>query len=122
MRRPPTKTVYRSMCAEPGIGRAMISYLPIMKRWSIDCGLSHGTPLQGHVFAVYFTCRAGQKAPQLEGDVGLLRRVVHVSDACPGAQAHAEPDRGEDDVVAPLVIHADAADEVEAAVDPRKAL
>src|SRR5689334_3553681 len=109
------------MCAEPGIGRAMISYLPIVKRWSIDCGLSHGTLLQGHVFAVYFTSLRGQKAPELEGDVGLLRGVVHIPDARPRAQADAEPDRREHDAGATLVIHADAADEIETAVDPREA-
>ena len=45
-----------------------------------------------------------------------------VSDAGPKTQPHAEPDRRQGDGVAPLVVHTEAADKIDAAVHARETL
>src|ERR1700691_3573484 len=47
---------------------------------------------------------------------------MHVADARTGPQAHAQANRRQDDSVALLVVDADAADVIKAAVDRREAL
>jgi len=57
-----------------------------------------------------------------EGVPGLLARVLHIADVDAAAQPRSEPDRREYDVIGLVVVGADPADDVEAAVDGRIAL
>src|SRR5882724_1372322 len=65
---------------------------------------------------------AAGNSPGLERQRLLLARVVEVADVDATAQADAGADRRQDDVVALLIVHAEAADHVDGTLDAGEAL